>query len=42
MAKLTLKIKKIAFKHPKTKQPGFVAQLFQSADFDIKIPPYKE
>jgi hypothetical protein len=27
MAKLTLKIKKIAFKHPKTKQPGFVARV---------------
>lgn len=27
MAKLTLKVKKIAFKHPKTKQPGFVARV---------------
>ena len=27
MSKLTLKVKKIAFKHPKTKQPGFVARV---------------
>ena len=27
MAKLPLKVKKIAFKHPKTKQPGFVARV---------------
>ena len=27
MAKLTLKCKKITFKHPKTKQPGFVARV---------------
>ena len=27
MAKLTLKCKKIPFKHPKTKQPGFVARV---------------
>ena len=27
MAKLTLKCKKIAFKHPVTKQPGFVARV---------------
>lgn len=27
MAKLTLKVKKIAFKHPKTKQSGFVARV---------------
>lgn len=27
MAKLTLKVKKIAFKHPVTKQPGFVARV---------------
>ena len=27
MAKLTLKVKKIAFKHPKTKQQGFVARV---------------
>ena len=27
MAQLTLKVKKIAFKHPKTKQPGFVARV---------------
>ena len=27
MSKLTLKVKKIAFKHPKTKEPGFVARV---------------
>ena len=27
MAKLTLKVKKIAFKHPVTKQPGFVSRV---------------
>ena len=27
MAKLTLKVKKIAFKHPQTKKPGFVARV---------------
>ena len=27
MAKLTLKVRKIAFKHPKTKQAGFVARV---------------
>ena len=27
MSKLTLKVKKIAFKHPKTKQPGFVSRV---------------
>ena len=27
MAKLTLKVKKIAFKHPQTKKAGFVARV---------------
>ena len=27
MSKLTLKVKKVAMKHPRTKQPGFVARV---------------
>ena len=38
MAKLTLKVKKIAFKHPVTKQPGFVARVLTNGT--VMVPKF--
>ena len=42
MAKLTLKVKKVQMKHPKTKEPGFVARVLTNGHPPTNSSPAQE